>query len=133
MRHAACIPMTSGPGAGRVPLRIFATIADRWKLESGQTLRLIGAADDPTLVRWCRGAEEPPAEVLRRVEDLIAIFARLRTLHPRVTVADGWLHHADVAPSLGGAPLDVMLAEGEQGIARVRRLLDDQAASEGWL
>lgn len=119
-------------GVGRVQLRIFAAIAERWELSSAHVRGLLGAGDDATLARWFRGEEDPPSDIQQRLGDLIAIYTALRTLHPRIAVADQWVHHEDADPSLGTRPLTYMLDGGAPAITEVRQRLEMQANGEGW-
>lgn len=110
--------------------RVVVTLLKRWNLTEEQQLALLGtdpndhAASSPYGI----GAYPLPAtpETVQRAAHLIAIHRSLRLLFPEDdALRFSWVVRRNQA--LGGfAPIDIMLGDGGDGIARVRALLDHQ-------
>ena len=108
-------------------MRTYDRIAAAWGLTEQERMELIGIGAGATAVA------EPESvlsdDVVTRLSHILGIFKVLQILLPDADVADRWLRKPDTAPLFGGrSALSMMLAEGEQGLLKVRQHLDAQLA-----
>lgn len=111
---------------GRAAVALF----QKWNLSEEQQLALlgIGARDGATLSEYQTGERLLPGgpEVLQRVAHLMGIHASLRLLFPEnEDLRFSWVRRRNQAFG-GSEPIDIMLRDGADGIARVWAVLDQQ-------
>lgn len=118
------------PIASRNLGRAVVALLQRWNLSEEQQIALLGSAayDGAALYEYQRGERPLPdcPEVLRRVAHIMGIHASLRLLFPEnEDLRFSWVRRRNQA--FGGvAPIDIMLRDGANGIARVWTMLDQQ-------
>ncbi|MGF1612754.1 MAG: antitoxin Xre/MbcA/ParS toxin-binding domain-containing protein [Gammaproteobacteria bacterium] len=102
---------------------------DAWRVRPTEQLILLGLDSQTrgrTLARYRQGTPLPDDErVLRRAADLVAIGRALLTVFPHsAPSASLWVTtpHANFG---NRTPIDVMLADRDQGIGRILRSLDN--------
>lgn len=110
--------------------RAVVTLFQKWNLSEQQQLALLGSeAHDGVVLHEYEIGERPlPAcpEVLQRVAHLMGIHASLRRLFPEnEDIRFSWVRRRNQAFG-GAAPIDIMLEDGADGIARVWTVLDQQ-------
>ena len=100
-----------------------------WELEAGTRSALLGLPEGALPGPDAPLPDEP--RVLERAGELLAIGRLLQRLYPyRPERRDRWI--AEPEEAFGGrTPLAVMLAEGREGIAKVRIWLEVQASHPG--
>lgn len=119
----------SDPKAFRDLARTVIALLRKWDLTDQQQLTLLGGdPQDNSVLQKYEDGEWPRAdsrEVLQRVGHLLGIHSSLRYLFPLDEgLRFSWVRRHNQA--LGGsAPLDIMLQQGTEGIARVRAMLDE--------
>ena len=110
--------------------RAVVALFQKWNLSEEQQLALLGseAHDGVVLHEYETGERSLPAcpEVLQRVAHLMGIHASLRLLFPENEgIRFSWVRRRNQAFG-GAAPIDIMLRDGADGIARVWTVLDQQ-------
>lgn len=115
-------------------LRTYFNIADTWKLDTEQSMTLLGFDERTrsTFFKWKRAPESArlTREKLERLSYIFGIYKDLQILLPRQESADTWIHHPNDAPLFGGQPaLDRMLSGNVADLYVVRQYLD---AQRGW-
>lgn len=111
-------------------VRVVVSLLKKWNLSEEQRLALLGThGHDGAAFLDCRIDAQPlPAtsEVALRAAHLLAIHRSLRLLFPEnEDLRFSWVRRRNQA--LGGsAPIEIMLRDGADGIARVRAVLDQQ-------
>lgn len=110
--------------------RVVVSLLKKWNLSEEQQLALLGieTGDGASLSGHEIGAQPLPAapEVVQRAAQLIAIHRSLRVLFPEnEDLRFSWVARRNQAFG-GSAPIDVMLSDGRNGVARVRAVLDQQ-------
>lgn len=111
----------AGPG-----FRAFLNICAAWELTLDEQMILLGETNR-SLFEECRSNRDAQLTLgqLERVSHLLGIYKSLQILLP--TTADGWVKRPNQGSLFGGrTPLDVMLAEGLEGLRKVRLLLGAQ-------
>jgi hypothetical protein len=111
---------------GRAVVALF----QKWNLSEEQQLALLGseAHDGAELYGYRIGERPLPGcpEVLQRVAHIMGIHASLRLLFPEnEDLRFSWVRRRNRAFG-GAAPIDIMLRDGADGIARVWTVLDQQ-------
>jgi hypothetical protein len=111
---------------GRAVVALF----QKWNLSEEQQLALLasGARDGTALYEYQVGERPLPGspEVLQRVGHIMGIHASLRLLFPEnEDLRFSWVRRRNRAFG-GAAPIDIMLRDGADGIARVWAVLDQQ-------
>ena len=111
----------------RLAVAIVRTLDD-WGVGAAEQVALIGLPENTRpreIMRYRRGTALPDEEdVIQRCQHIIGIHHALELLFahnpkfPGLWVTDPANRHFD------GSPVDVMLREGVEGMARVRRLLE---------
>ena len=91
-------------------VRIFDSIAGRWRLSERESLALLG------LKGW---GEEVDQDALQRISHL-AIFNAINTLLPARERTDGWILAANTAP------IDLLNAASVADLKGVRQYLESQ-------
>ncbi|MFC3607217.1 MbcA/ParS/Xre antitoxin family protein [Stutzerimonas tarimensis] len=128
----AQIAMTNTPDAGKVALKFFFNVTDKWGCTPAQQRVLLGSVGTTTYHKYKR--LEPvrlPHDTLERVSYVMGIHKALSIIfsnHPES--AWGWIKRPNAAaPFNGRSALDYMLAGRVVDLADVRRYLD---AQRGW-
>lgn len=115
------VPQLQEPEARRALGEALQALFDEWALDPGERAALLASSD------LGPGAPLPrDADVLERAGHLLAIGRALRRAYPyQPRLRGGWVSLAE--PTLGGAsPLQLMLADGLEGIRRVRELIESE-------
>ena len=110
--------------------RVVGSLLKKWNLSTEQQLALLGMHTDDGAPSSDHGIGRqllPAApEVALRAAQLIAIHRSLRLLFPENEgLRFSWVARRNQAFG-GSAPIEVMLREGGDGVARVRAVLDQQ-------
>lgn len=110
--------------------RVIVALFQKWNLSEEQQLALLGSAarDGAALYEYQVGERALPGspEVLQRVGHIMGIHASLRLLFPEnEDLRFSWVRRRNRAFG-DAAPIDIMLRDGADGIARVWALLDQQ-------
>lgn len=110
--------------------RAVVALLQKWNLSEKQQLGLLGsgAHDGDARSEYQTGERPLPGtpEVLQRVAYLMGIHGSLRLLFPtREDLRFSWVRRRNQAFG-GSTPIDIMLRDGADGIARVCAVLDQQ-------
>jgi len=124
--HETLIPQITDPDARKAIYEALVALFDRWHVHVLNQVQLLGLADAVSLLEKKELPHDPV--VLERVGHLLAIDRALLKLHPySETFRDRWIDRPEPAFD-GKSPLEVMLANGSDGIMKVRELVESQVA-----
>lgn len=129
-RHGSAQVDFADPVALRNLGRAVVTLLKKWNLTEEQQLALLGsgAHGGAALSEYQLGERPLPdcPEVLQRVAHLMGIHGSLRLLFPEnEELRFSWVWRRNQAFG-GSAPIDIMLRDGADGIARVWTVLEQQ-------
>jgi hypothetical protein len=113
-------------------LRTFFNIADAWRLDAAQAMRLLGLTSRSTFFKWKAAPDSarPSRDTLERLSYLFGIYKALQELLPDPAAADDWVHRPNsAAPFNGSSVLHRMLSGNVADLYVVRQYLD---AQRGW-
>ncbi|GAC1613243.1 MAG: MbcA/ParS/Xre antitoxin family protein [Vulcanimicrobiaceae bacterium] len=113
-------------------LRLFANVAQLWKLSVAEQRILLGAMPESTYYKYFKRPESAKLsrDTLDRISHIVAIFKAINILLPRKESADSWVRRPnDAVQFKGRSALEYMLTGGLEHIAGVRHYLD---AERGW-
>lgn len=113
-------------------LRTFFNIARDWKLDTEQSMRLLGLTSRSTYFKWKKdpASARLSPDTLERLSYIFGIYKDLQILLPKRESADGWVHRPNAAAPFGGRPaLERMLSGHVADLYVVRQYLDGQ---RGW-
>lgn len=113
-------------------LRTFFNIADAWRLDAAQAMRLLGLTSRSTFFKWKAAPDgaRPSRDTLERLSYVFGIYKALQELLPVPDAADGWVHRPNsAAPFNGSSALSRMLSGNVADLYVVRQYLD---AQRGW-
>jgi len=108
--------------------RLIVQLLDRWRVEGGDQVSMLGLPSD-TAPRFLRRFHENTPlpnspEINERIDHLLGIADALRTSNPCSATADViWLHSVNHRFD-NRTPLDAMIADGLSGLLAVRTHLD---------
>jgi hypothetical protein len=107
-------------------LRTFFRIAEAWKLQEQEQMRLLGLESRSTFQSWKRGAVATiPKDALERISYVLGIYKRLHILLPKT--ADQWIRKSNTAGIFGGrSALDRMTSGNVADLYVVRQYVDAQ-------
>ncbi|WP_207539658.1 DUF433 domain-containing protein [Sabulicella rubraurantiaca] len=111
-------------------LRTFLAIADLWRLDEVQRLRVLGGPPHATFDDWARAAREHrdlllDVDTLTRISAVLGIHAALVVLHANEQEGVAWLHGPHGAAPFGGrTPLALATSGSLDDLLTVRRFLD---------
>src|SRR3954470_19835415 len=116
----------SGPA-----LRSFLNIAETWRLSNEEQRALLGWPPESTFFKYKAGDQGTLSfDMLMRISLVLGIYKDLHILYPEPDLADRWVRLPNNNPLFGGRPaLDLMTANGMDGLYQVRRLLDARRGS----
>ena len=116
----------AGPG-----LRTFFRICEKWGVSPERQVLILGCRDGTILDAWQRGDyAEVSDDVLIRISYVLGVYKALNTIFPDARNADGWVTAPNSAPLFAGrSAMELMVEEGVEGLASVRRYLDAQVNS----
>lgn len=119
------------PKAGRVALKGFFAITDRWSLAPDEARVLLGGVGKTTFYKYRDLPEVALSnDTLERISYVLGIHKALRILFPDEDRAVAWVRKAnDAEPFNGHSALDWMLRGRVVDLVDVRRYLD---AVRGW-
>lgn len=110
-------------------LRVFANIAEKWKLSESQARSLLGGIASSTLHAWKSTPDKRVLDknAMTRISLIIGIYKALHTYFG--PVADHWIMNPNDSPLFGGiSPIEYMVATDIIGMYEVRRMLDAWSA-----
>lgn len=113
-------------------LNTFFNIADAWRLNTEQAMKLLGLDSKSTFFKWKKKPEEAnlTQDKLERLSYIFGIYKALQILLPKPEAADTWLSRPNSAsPFNGQSALDRMLSGHVADLYVVRQYLDSQ---RGW-
>jgi len=118
---------TNTPEAGKVALKFFFNLTDKWKCTQDEQRTLLGSIGTTTYHKYRRHPETRlPHDLMERISYLMGIHKALRILfsnQPEATYE--WVRRPNhAAPFNGLSALDYMLAGRVIDLADVRRYLD---------
>ena len=107
-------------------LRTFFRIAEAWKLQEQEQMRLLGLESRSTFQSWKRGVVATiPKDALERISYVLGIYKGLHILLPRM--ADQWIRKSNNAGIFGGrSALDRMTSGNVADLYVVRQYVDAQ-------
>ena len=107
-------------------LRTFFRIAEAWKLNEMEQMRLLGVDSRSTLQNWKRGAVSViPKDALERISYVLGIYKGLQILVPQT--ADDWVRKPNMAKPFGGqAAIERMTSGNVADLYVVRQYVDGQ-------
>lgn len=107
-------------------LRTFFRIAEAWKLQEQEQMRLLGLENRSTFQSWKRGAVAAiPKDALERISYVLGIYKGLHILLPKT--ADQWVRKSNTAGTFGGrSALDRMTSGNVADLYVVRQYVDAQ-------
>lgn len=107
-------------------LRTFFRIAEAWKLQEQEQMRLLGLENRSTFQSWKRGAVAAiPKDALERISYVLGIYKGLHILLPKT--ADQWVRKSNTAGIFGGrSALDRMTSGNVADLYVVRQYVDAQ-------
>lgn len=119
-------PDITSPAAGRVALKGFFAITDRWDLSAGEQQKLLGGIGRTTHAKYRKLPEVALArDTLERISYIFGIHKALLILFGSEARAIAWLRKANTAaPFHGRSALDRLLAGSITDLAAVRDYLD---------
>lgn len=107
-------------------LRTFFRIADAWRLNENEQMRILGLDSRSTLQNWKRGAVSAiPKDALERISYVMGIYKDLQILLPKT--ADEWVRKPNKARIFGGkSALERMVSGNVADLYVVRQYVDGQ-------
>lgn len=116
------------PVAGKVALKGFFSIMEKWHVTPDQMRVLLGAVGKGTLYRYQKLPELTLSrDLLERISYILGIYKALRILFPTDERASEWVKKPNSAAPLNGhSALEWMLQGRVTDLADVRRYLDAQ-------
>ena len=114
------------PAAGRVALKCFFHITEKWSLDIHEARVLLGCISKSTYYRYRKLPEIVlRTDTLDRISYIIGIYKRLHTLFTDEDRANQWIKRPNkAAPFKGGTALDRMMTGEIDDLAAVRFYLD---------
>lgn len=106
---------------------IFHKLANAWNLSVGERLDLLGGITRQTYHNWETGKVSPKLsrDQLERISLALGVEKGLKTFFADAARGQAWLKAPNRELAFGGrAPLDVMCADGMNGMRVVRRYID---------
>ena len=106
----------------------FAAIMKAWAVQDDDARKLIGeiSSESYEAIKSSKYSEVVTEEQLTCISYLIGVYKALHILLPN-DLADAWMSRPNDNHIFGGiAPLEFSLKEGLPGLAKVRRLLDEE-------
>ncbi len=118
----------SGPA-----LRTFFRIAEAWKLNTENQVKLLGEPSRATFFNWKKSRDvDLYRDTLERISYIVGIYKALQILLPEPAAADAWVRKPNTAPLFGGkSALERMLTGYVSDLFLVRQYLDGQRG--GWV
>lgn len=107
-------------------LRTFFRIAEAWKLQELEQMRLLGLESRSTFQSWKRGGVSTiPKDALERISYIFGIYKGLHILLPQT--ADEWVRKPNAAKTFSGrSALDRMMSGNVSDLFVVRQYVDAQ-------
>lgn len=125
------IPAAADREKGRVALKAFFNITEKWGCSVQEQRRLLGDISRSTLYGYRRQpARKLDRDTMERISYLMGIYKALQILYPTAEIADTRLRRpTDDLPFNGASPMDFMLRGSMMHLAETRRYFD---AHRGW-
>ena len=116
------------PVAGRVALKGFFHIMEKWLLDNEQARVLLGGISKTTFYRYKKLPEVAlQIDTLNRISYIMGIYKGLHSLFTEEAQANQWIKRPNAAmPFKGKSALDRMLQGGMDDLAEVRQYIDEQ-------
>jgi hypothetical protein len=107
-------------------LRTFFRIAEAWKLQEQEQMRLLGLESRSTFQSWKRGSVSTiPKDALERISYILGIYKGLHILLSQT--ADDWVRKPNAAKTFSGrSALDRMMSGNVADLFVVRQYVDAQ-------
>lgn len=114
------------PAAGRVALKGFFHIMEKWSLDNRQARVLLGGVSKATFYRYRQLPEVTlRSETLLRISYIMGIYKELHSIFTQDDHANQWVKRPNAgAPFKGKSALDRMMQGGINDLAEVRRYID---------
>jgi uncharacterized protein (DUF2384 family) len=118
------------PVAGRVALKGFFHIMEKWSLDNEQVRVLLGGISKTTLYRYKKLPEVAlQIDTLNRISYIMGIYKGLHTIFSEDDLANQWIKRPNGgAPFKGKSALDRMMQGKIDDLAEVRRYIDAQCS-----
>ena len=118
------------PAAGRVALKGFFHIMEKWLLDNEQARVLLGGISKTTLYRYKKLPEVAlQIDTLNRISYILGTYKGLHSLFTEETRANQWIKRPnEAAPFKGKSALDRMLQGKIDDLAEVREYIDAQCS-----
>ena len=125
------LPDLDSPRAGKVALKGFFGICEKWGLSSSEQMTLLGGIPKSTFHAYRKLPEVTLSrDLMERISLVMGIYKALGILFQGEELAHRWIHQANSAPPFNGqSALERMLAGSLLDLATVRGYLD---AQRGW-
>jgi len=126
MPSTTTVKVTSRRDLTGPALRTFFRIAEAWKLQEQEQMRLLGLESRSTFQSWKRGSVSSiPKDALERISYILGIYKGLHILLPKT--ADEWVRKPNAAKTFGGrSALDRMMSGNVADLFVVRQYVDAQ-------
>lgn len=113
-------------------IRTFFHVAAAWRLSNEEQRALLGWPAESTFFKYKSGDTGTLSfDALTRISLVLGIYKDLHILYPEPSLADRWIRLPNSNALFAGRPaLDLMIANGMDGLYQVRRLLDGRRG--GW-
>lgn len=114
------------PAAGRVALKGFFHIMEKWSLNNQQAMVLLGGISTSTFYRYKKLPEVTlRSETLQRISFVMGIYKGLHIIFAEEDRANEWINRSnDGKPFKGRSALDRMMQGKMDDLAEVRRYID---------
>ncbi len=125
-------PSLDHAAVSKSALRTFFNIASAWKLNTEQSMTLLGLDSRSTYFKWKKHPETAKltSDKMERLSYIFGIYKALQVLLPKPGAADEWVKRPNTAAPFQGKPaLDRMLSGLVADLYVVRQYLDGQ---RGW-
>jgi hypothetical protein len=95
----------------KVALKAFFNIAEKWRLDNKEQMKLLGLSNNSTFYKWRNNPETAKLDQdkIERISYILGIFKELQILLSDRVAADNWIKAPNNAPLFGGrTALDLM-------------------------
>src|ERR1700679_1938374 len=87
----------------KVALKAFFNIAEKWRLDNKEQMKLLGLSNDSTFYKWRNSPETAKLDQdkIERISYVLGIFKDLQILLSDRVAADNWIKAPNNAPLFG--------------------------------
>jgi uncharacterized protein (DUF2384 family) len=111
-----------GSGIG---LNVFTPIAEAWRLNTDEQMKLLGSPPRSTFFKWRKEGGSLPRDTAERISHICAMWKSLQILFTDPARSDEWPRRPNEAFG-GQSALDYMLSGNFYDLVLVRQYLDAQ-------